>query len=883
MDVETVYEGTQRPEPPDVAQPQVGSDTVTSGGPNPTGDVEASAAFRESKICIAVDMSGSTYDGALEAEKHAIRSVCSLIPRGMHENITIIPWNDQSHKPRPLSGLDTLSSEGGTDPNVILDDPECRLFLQDAGFWFLMTDGEIADSDVHKFARNLSDYGMHGKACIIAVFGEKVMKPSDCHVSVGLAVFAISPHVAFLYTDSETHKTSLLATKGCFSNLLHAGKRNPKLDYDTTWDDLPRVSYEDLTRVSVPAAQTLGKDEIALQGETRINIPALLEQETVDENIMRQIMLNEDNIKTVALAVRLRGESDKLAKWLDKVDKKLDQEESEEHYEATMDSQLLKDIAANLDAPETGQPQRLLRKATAVKLPRRASLASTPSPSYGQHVPMYSRESTTLGYPSRIRQNSFEMRIISNNESCDSPQGNLSGGAFEYLDQPPSNPPQSSLGSWGDDCQSYRAPPELEDFKRDGGLNLAVAGFLRPAQEDDQFLCNCPICNRERTVLALVFKTSPRSTVTENFPKVGCLAKLIYPLTMGNYPETDIIADTIACDSCAASMAKAGVTPLKEQVTTVLPLVSYSRNQDPWLQTLNIATERRFNKADLPQVFLGILITKRERLVSDPSKLALLQDALRWASIMIPSEVVLQGGKSQYATQFGAGQLQEVILRNFRDSLLADKFPQLLSYPLDGFIVANAALSNSSHARVLTQEKRKSIVMLRFLYHLLENCRTYEQDNGLVQLHAAKALVLLMDDPSGPRSLFKWTSLRYFSFSFDSVEDMRKYMMERIVMNRYRLSLTITDLLDTPLLSAASLAGFRRLGPLFSWIESEAGHSIAVFVHYLLRLDVGKCPPDTQFRKLRERSEVKEALDDPGLLSARHVERLIKPLPLLNN
>ncbi|KAL6837365.1 hypothetical protein V8C40DRAFT_8401 [Trichoderma camerunense] len=847
MDASIVYEGTHRPEPPDVTQPQVSGDTATSGGPNPTGDSEASAAFRESKICIAVDMSASTYNGALAAEKQAIRSVCSLIPRNMHENITIIPWNDQSHKPRSLPSLDTLMSEGGTDPNVILDDPECRLLLQDAGFWFLMTDGEIFDSSVRKFARNLSDYGMHGKACIIAIFGEKVMKPSDCHISVGLAVFAVSPHVAFLYTDSETHKTSLLSTKGCFSNLLHAGKRNPKLDYDTTWDDLPRVSYEDLTRVSIPAPQKLEKDEVALQGETRISIPALLEQETVDENIMRQIMLNEDNIKTIALAVRLRGESDKLVKWLDKVDKKLDREESEEHYEATMDSELLKDIVAKLNAPDTE--------------------VSTYSMPEGQ---------------SMMRQSSSLMRNFSEGYlPCDSLEGNVSFGAFEYLDQTPSNPPQVSFGSLGDYRQSYILPLELEDSKRDDSLNLAITGFLRPVQENDQFLRNCPVCNRPRTVLALVFKAPPRSTVTENFPMVGCLAKLIYPLTMGNYPETDIIADTIACDSCAARMAKAGVTPLKDEVTTVLPLVSYSRNQDPWLQTLNIATERRFNKADLPQVFLGILITKRERLVSDPSKLALLQDALLWASIMVQSEVVLQGGNSQYANQFGAGQLQEVILRNFRDSLLADKFPQLLSYPLDGFIVANAALSNSRHASVLTQEKRKSIVMLRFLYHLLENCRAYEQDNGLVQLHAAKALVLLMDDPSGPRSLFKWGSLRQFSFRFDNVEDMRKYMMERIAMNRYRLSLTTADLLDTPLLSAASLAGFRRLGPLFSWIESEAGHSIAVFVHYLLRLDVGKCTPDAQFRRLRETGEVKEALNDPGLLSARHVERLIKRLPLL--
>ena len=139
-----------------------------------------------------------------------------------------------------------------------------------------MTDGEIDQSVVRQFARNLTDYGMHGKACIVSVFGEKLMKPSHCNITVGLSVFAVSPHVVFMYTDIDTSKTTLLSTKGCFSNLLPVGKRNPTLDYDTNWSDLPFVSYENLTRISVPRAQKVEKDELILHGNTRVNINNLV-------------------------------------------------------------------------------------------------------------------------------------------------------------------------------------------------------------------------------------------------------------------------------------------------------------------------------------------------------------------------------------------------------------------------------------------------------------------------------------------------------------------------------------------------------------------------------------------------------------------------------
>lgn len=127
--------------------------TITTGTTKardePAGSTQTGGLFRDSTICIAVDVSGSTYGDTLAAEQKAVRSICSLIPPKLLGNITILPWNDGAHQPLPVHRLGDLDSGGGTDPNAILADPDCRFQLQKSSFWFLLTDGLIEKPLVH--------------------------------------------------------------------------------------------------------------------------------------------------------------------------------------------------------------------------------------------------------------------------------------------------------------------------------------------------------------------------------------------------------------------------------------------------------------------------------------------------------------------------------------------------------------------------------------------------------------------------------------------------------------------------------------------------------------------------------------------------------------
>ena len=108
--------------------------------------------------------------------------------------------------------------------------------------------------------------------------------------------------------------------------------------------------------------------------------------------------------------------------------------------------------------------------------------------------------------------------------------------------------------------------------------------------------------------------------------------------------------------------------------------------------------------------------------------------------------------------RFGIGVLHEVLLRNFRYALDNVQKTRLLEYPLDGFIVVNVALSNSKHNAKISGSKRKRIVFLRFLYHLIERYYESSAENGELVVHQRKhlfyvsAIRLVRDPYSGGRS-----------------------------------------------------------------------------------------------------------------------------------
>ncbi|EPS35210.1 hypothetical protein H072_11388 [Dactylellina haptotyla CBS 200.50] len=296
QEIEIASDGSQNP--PAKHNPASTEIDSISNGESATEEItNPMIPFREAKISVAVDTSGSTYGTGLKAEKAAIREIFSLLPPTIKSSTKILPWSDRLKKIVGIDQLDSLSSNGGTDPNVLLSNDASRYELQNCSFWFLMTDGEIFDHEVHKFAKSLLEYGLHGLACVVSVFGDRRQLPAKCNISVGLSVFAVSPHCLFLYTDERTSETFILQTKGIFSALLPEGTEPPTLLTQTRWEDLPQTSYEDFSRIQIPPSQTVSKNDVILSDNTRINISELLEKTSL--TIMGQRIRTLNPLNTI--------------------------------------------------------------------------------------------------------------------------------------------------------------------------------------------------------------------------------------------------------------------------------------------------------------------------------------------------------------------------------------------------------------------------------------------------------------------------------------------------------------------------------------------------------------------------------------------------------
>ncbi|ORY59993.1 uncharacterized protein BCR38DRAFT_412203 [Pseudomassariella vexata] len=456
-----------------------------------------------------------------------------------------------------------------------------------------------------------------------------------------------------------------------------------------------------------------------------------------------------------------------------------------------------------------------------------------------------------------------------------------------------------SMSSIGDDydLQEARAQTQISKpsrRKHRGGGALpgpsqgselkSCPGFLKPTNANDFFSGECAVCSANGCVLTLALEPFLAShSKTENFPEVDSFSKQLYPLALGNYPERDILSDSLVCDNCRCASGK----PTSSSV--IMPLVSYSHNRGAWLETINQATGRRFDKSDLPLIWLAIVYTKLENLAlnTEASFSKYYREALEWECSMTQSSVQLQAPSIQKGMphDLDRGIIQDAVLLSFRDALVKDKVPIFLYYPIEGFIVANAILSNSRRSGALGSDKLRRVVLMRFLFHIVESLHRIDYPTGEIRQSMIK-LLLIRDDERGSRSPLRWSSsirkISGYLTAHDSSLGKRSTtsLLTVVAQSAYKVTISVAELVATDLVSTEDLASFQRLGHLFSWIQDgSAGHALAVFVHYMLRMNGEESEPLAHFQVILAQPEIQNAFSQPELLSARGVVQRIKALP----
>jgi hypothetical protein len=810
-----------------------------------------SIPFKDCKISFAIDTSGSTLGRILASEKRSIYDICSLLSGPAKEAVRILPWSSHAEDPSDISGLELTSSYGGTDPQVLLQSRNSLITLQNSSLWFLLTDGEIPEYSLNSFALEIPERQLHGTACVVVVFGSKASHPANANTSVGVSIFAIVPDCLFLFQDIDDQETYLMSCKGRFTEILERSKQqHPVLSDRIKWEDLPRVIWNDLAVVSIKPPKKLRENEVALENNLVINLDDLLSGKLKDKRIIDAILDSQENIRTVSLTAQTRGQAELLRNWAIK------QELSSSNFSQIKPG----DIRGQAKESMTVLMERFHTMSTSTGALHDAQ--SKLRAAHAQNSKAFIRVDSSAVH----KRHESITSVVARSSSAITSSRSLSLTYFPDV--------SSSEDENGD---GQLTPTEGENLAR---RLLFNPGFLKSYSETDEFQRTCPLCATENSTLAFLLRRPPSARVTPGFPGSGSNSKVAYPLAVGNFPETDIIASLICCEACSVVAVEKGSLPSGDQIICALPLVSYSLNKDPYDSRLQEAYQNRFNSEDVPLVFIASLYMRAHRIRAiGSSRDQQLLHAIEWVCLDLARSVqcveslsISDGGQGLGS---GLSPLDEVLVHSAEETL-ASVSNAYFQYPMEGFVVMTMILDTLQKSKQKPKQNLGQVlqntVFLRLLFHIVDRFHGQLKEQGPIVTHIFMSEMLIQDKAKGKEK--KLASFRGLAGLTRNIFGDRKALTPK-------LSIGLDLLARTPLVTSETIGLFKKLGSLFDWVEVKSGHALAVFIHYMYRYKVEGKTPEDHFAELLTHIKLARIFFDPSDISARTAEKLIELLPPL--
>ena len=818
---------------------------------------EEEVAFSDIVATFAVDVSGSTEGKVLEEEKDAISLLCSGLSRDSQTQARIIPWSHATYGVLRSSELHTLRSAGGTIPNCLNEETNSKNALSKCSAWFLLTDGQIYHDDVRDFSNGVCEASLHGTPCVIILFGYKPSRPAHANISVGLSVFSNATDCLFLFHAIESTQVYILQSKGKFNEVLPPGCHELILDRETLWGNLPTFNYRQLFDLPLPARQQLRPDDLLLQSGQKVNLQNLY-QHQIEPSVARDIMGNDDNLKSVLLAAQLRGRDDDIIRWVSKQETEVDNillcDRPDINNQAT---QLMEELlqwlfSEDLDHKAIEALRRRLRKAhfanwglflESVRAHPDSSAArkavvsdamtrissnrmeiDSPAPSPMILGPVSPGGQLSHSFIPRRSEYDRETHFYSKPQVPYTPK-------LQYRQLPEhANPvPDWEHRQWrtSGGCTSML---ELCDLKNKLGENAGVL-YIKAFEEDISNIGvrdDCPFCGQDGVLMIILIKAPPKGLVTPGFPSPGQRKGLVYPLAMGSYPETDVLSSYVCCDSCAFILVRKKMFVNGDEITAAIPLMPSAfsgKYRQTTFDLIDNALQKRFHKSAVLLVFLAAIYNTIANIDGDSlgsrskSLKKLAWSVANTAALPMDLSMSITGTTPRTGTFGDPCPLPHVILRNF--SKIHEPESPLLQYPLGGFIVLAMAAQNDGFE---LKDQRQIAIWHRFLCHLVEkHCAFIKTD----QARAVAALdVILRSSETAP-------SDRDAGFELSS-----KIMAEplgSLTVTKFQVSepMSCITLRGTHLLSEEDFDEFERLGNAFMQVTEKSISAIKPFLQQL--------------------------------------------------
>ncbi|CAG9942568.1 unnamed protein product [Clonostachys rosea f. rosea IK726] len=820
-------------------------------------------------VCFAVDVSGSTEGWVLGMEQEAIIAISTALGKTSQYSMgrsSILPWNDKAYGRLPLKDVKDLVSGGGTVPAAIFRDREYRSYLQQAGLWVLITDGQIDQFNVRDFSNSILEAGVHGTACVIIAFGYRGWSPFQCNVSVGISVFAVAPHCLFLYHAIHENKTYVIQAKGCFKQLLPDDKRFILFNESTRWDDLHSIGYDDLASVKVPRPAKLLRDSVLLPNGRIFDMRTIYQNRVSNDDTL-ELLSDPASLDVILLAANTRGTGYLIEAWLEKIRKKhrfaasraFDREEvidrediggvgllqlttlivhatngaDEDNFWDVLRSQCvsqdptLQDLKSSLCYRHQlnwnnfqlniNARYQLLSK---IQKEVDGALSTISHIENGMSAPSPALLTPMSSLPRNVEQNATSLHSIRPGVEHEWSSLSCSVGP-SHTDRlgPFSNEPSPMMVGTYDEPSPHvdiSTITFLPEFKTRDVSGMSDYDMDHPPAYD-----TCLLCDRPGSIQTLLFHS--RSTVqsTRGLPAPNSRSGHKFPLVLGNYAETDVTAPIVTCDGCAFLFQQVKQLPNGGgSVAACLPLVPLKliENRSKWIEVLSEVYEHRFSQNITLLVFLSTLCSTLEDLSEyNDEGIKTVQGWFEWVCREIMS---LPGLASLVGLTPAAGVLSGKVkpsmpLRDVLTMIFSSRGSNssmielpLLAYPIHGFIVIVRL------ARLVKEIEVSQIELLvwkRLCYHLIEQ-------------HAETQIRLGVEVADKSLDDFLFDSSALHSISLPDAT------------RRARSVCQVVNLVDTHLLHQDTLDQFRRIDPFFRAVESSKSsfqYALVVVLHLL--------------------------------------------------
>lgn len=490
-------------------------------------------SFANARKYFAVDASGSTVGIRFISEHNFADGIHEVSIRKDEDRVT--RWGSNCKDPTSWEQCFWAPDQGGTQPQHILRNQKSMQAIRDSDIWFLLTDGEVPNSEVHTLAGLGQELGVFDCATVFLITSHTRNAPSRANVSVGITSYANCANALCLFKDYESNRIYVIASKGAFSALDQAE------DHDT-WEKLTnfpseaalirRITELDIhvptaeTRIATPTQLNLGEEWNAAHNNsqpTLVDIDIFLRAGVISDED-RDLLFADEALDALLLACKSRGKLNELRSFLL--------------------AQKVEQLTVKLEDVSSAAGFIRLLADQEISSETRTLLKSKLRDAHETNRKAYTAAQNNLqlqAIQNRNRRVDAALRALSDLEK--------SGFTAEILSR-----------------RSNRAR-RAENISADSAVDVSVLDLEAPG-----FRGECQVCCGDNEVLSIALKVLGADAMAANTDNFA----LDFPLAAGRFEANmNILSSQCICFQCAL-FGRPGHSIYGEEISAVIPTLEYT-------------------------------------------------------------------------------------------------------------------------------------------------------------------------------------------------------------------------------------------------------------------------------------------------------------------